>query len=280
MEGGARAELGALGQPRWLRSLCLSAAVFRAEQEGPTWAPGWPWQPSSGMGVHTLGGTPVLAQVWQAGGAARQVGWGLGVAGCALGEARGEGPVILTLPARVSPGSRGRELPACSAGRTMQETRGQPASPPLFRDRQGEDPGDRPPPAPRPVGTRGPLLGLQPLWASVCPTWSSARTGLTHACPPGPKAEGVMRVGCRVTRDGGQEPGVWGRLPVGLHCSIVGVLSLSLSPLQERGGSVDSSVPTISGTGWGTLVLLCALPTAPCLSGRGGSTGSGSCPWS
>lgn len=225
------------------------------------------WNPSIGPGV--------------AGGRSGPAGGvGAGSRRLCLGRGSWGGPVILTLPARVSPGSRGRELPACSAGRTMQETRGQPASPPLFRDRQGEDPGDRPPPAPRPVGTRGPLLGLQPLWASVCPTWSSARTGLTHACPPGPKAEGVMRVGCRVTRDGGQEPGVWGRLPVGLHCSIVGVLSLSLSPLQERGGSVDPSVPTISGTGWGTLVLLCALPTAPCLSGRGGSTGSGSCPWS
>ena len=206
------------------------------------------------------------------------------------GEAHGEGPVILTLPARVSPGSRGRELPSRSAGGTMQETQGQPASPPLFRDRRGR-PGRLPPP---------PGLGV-PCWGSSPSGLLSAPPGAQdrpHPClPPGPEAEGVMQVGCRVTRDGGQEPGVWGRLPVGLHCSIVGVLSLSLSPLQERGGSadpsvptisgtggrgdsMDPSVPTISGTGWGALVSLCALPTAPRLSGRGGSTGSGSCPWS
>ena len=153
-----------------------------------------------------------------------------------------------------------------------------------------------------------PLPLLRGLRALGVPCWGSSPSGplsappgaqdRPHPClPPGPEAEGVMQVGCRVTRDGGQEPGVWGRLPVGLHCSIVGVLSLSLSPLQERGGSadpsvptisgtggrgdsMDRSVPTISGTGWGALVSLCALPTAPRLSGRGGSTGSGSCPWS
>ena len=185
-ERGASGELGALGQPHWLRSLCSSAAVFWAEQEGRLRhqgglgnpRQGWgftPWVEPRSIGPGVAGGRSSLA-----GGA------GAGSRGLCpgLGEACGEGPLILTLPARGSPGSQGRELPARAAGRTMQEMQGQPTSLPLFRERQGK-PQETSPPAPGPVDTWGPLLGLQPRWAGVCPTWSSARTGLTHACPWG-----------------------------------------------------------------------------------------------
>ena len=227
-------------------------------------------------GSHPGWNPTVLAQVRQAGGAAWQVGWGLGVAGCALGRARLVGRGLSSSPCqRGSP--RGAGAGSCLR---IEQCRRHKASPPA-RHCSGTDRGK--------TWETGPPL-LRGLRALGVPCWGSSPSGPVsappgaqdrpHPClPPGPEAEGVMQVGCRVTRDGGQEPGVRGRLPVGLHCSIVGVLSLSLSPLQERGGSVDPSVP-ISGTGWGALVPLCALPTAPRLSGRGGSTGSGSCPWS
>ena len=227
-------------------------------------------------GSHPGWNPTVLAQVRQAGGAAWQVGWGLGVSAVpwagrgSWGGACHPHPASEGLPGEPGPGA------ACGSN-NAGDTR--PARQPAIV--QGQTGGRRGRPAPPPLrGLRA--LGV-PCWGSSPSGPVSAPPGARdrpHPClPPGPEAEGVMQVGCRVTRGGGQEPGVRGRLPVGLHCSIVGVLSLSLSPLQERGGSVDPSVP-ISGTGWGALVPLCALPTAPCLSGRGGSTGSGSCPWS
>ena len=228
-------------------------------------------------GSHPGWNPAVLAQVQQAGGAAWQVGLGLEVEGCALGWARLVGRGLSSSPCqRGAP--RGAGAGSCLPVLRIEQCRRCRASPPACRC-SGRDRGSPGRPAPL-------LQGLQTLgvlcWGSSPARPVSAPPGaqLGPASPmpaPGARARGRDVGGCSSPRGRGQEPGVWGRLPVGLHCSIAAVLSLSLLPLQERGGLYGPSVPTTLGTGWGALVVPCALPTAPPLSESGGSTGSGSC---
>lgn len=232
----------------------------------------WPWQPPSGMGLHTptgwmLGRTRcgTWARSYLAGGG---VGGEPGVTGClvrllarmcpTLGQVRlvGRGPVDLTLPARGFLGSRARSCLPILAGQTMSEMQG--LTPPGYclREREGKPGRAAPTASPGPAGTWGhwarqllpsttqrPLLPRRELLRGAHP--SRSPRSQPHPSPAPKTREKWLRAG------GGGAPGrarCLGRAPRGSGGSQKHVVA-SLLPLLVL---LSFSLSTLCDRGWGS----------------------------